>query len=670
MRQRVAFPIVLATSFSLGLLTTACMQVAPIAAPRLNLREQAQEVTAPAAPDAAELTASSGAAATPRPSATARLGSISETLALTGRVTSADEASVRIQTSGRVDRVNVVVGQAVDAGQLLVELDAKDQAKELASVKSRLDVASLRLGQASQLSDQRLRDAEAEVRRAQFELGQVRSGAPASDRQAAEAAVLAARLGYERAMADQAKVASGPSDQDTRDVQQTVAAARAANDRAVAELARTKRGTDPVEAANAERDAATAQAALDRAQIDLDKLHRGADPADVAAAEREVDRARLALRSAQTQSASGSNGKAQRDIAIASAEATVRDAEARLDRARQGARADDLNLARRNVEVAKSTLSAAQQRVAQVRRGPDSSSVSAATAAAEQSRIALESAEQKLRTLQSGPTNDQLATATSAVETARASLASAQSRLDEMNRRGTGADVTRAEDRVATALSALERARTASTAAATPNSQDPSALDVILLQKEVRELQTQADTLERQVNDASPKAAFLGYVTSVLVREGDPVEPGQVIVSIAKSAAPVVVADVTDDQREKLSQGQAATVRVDGRDPFKTTLSSISVAGTGNRVARMNLDGGANAAGFGAVAQIDVTLQEKANVVIIPKKAVKTAGARRYVEQMDGLSKRLIDVQVGLTSGDDVEIVTGLAPGEVVLLPA
>jgi multidrug efflux pump subunit AcrA (membrane-fusion protein) len=58
--------------------------------------------------------------------ATARLGSITESLALTGRVTAAEEVTVRVRAGDRVNRVKVAVWQAVDAGRLLVELDSKN----------------------------------------------------------------------------------------------------------------------------------------------------------------------------------------------------------------------------------------------------------------------------------------------------------------------------------------------------------------------------------------------------------------------------------------------------------------------------------------------------------------------------------------------------------------
>ncbi|MFN0074162.1 MAG: HlyD family efflux transporter periplasmic adaptor subunit [Chloroflexota bacterium] len=677
MQRGARYSIALTGSFVLGLAGAACIQApsfAPPALPRFSGSESvlptgiggttpaSEQMVTPTEP-ARSLSASS---ALGRPTAAVRLGTLSETLALTGRISSADEAAIRVQVAGQVEKVHVSLGQSVEPGQLLVELNTKELVKELTAQRNRLDAASLRLAQAIQLADQRRMDAEAEARRAAFELAQARAGAPAVDRQAAEAAILAARSGLERAEADLERIKAGPTAMELRENEQIVAAARAAIQKAEAELARLKRGADPTDLANADREVLNAQAALERAQVDLDRLQRGPDPADVAAAERELERARIGLRAAQSTSTSGST-RAQRDAAISAAEASVRDAEARLDRVRQSARADDIALARRSVDVARANLSASQERQSQIRRVPDPAVVSAAALGVDQAKLALESAELRYRTVQAGPTQQQLGIAAAAVDSARAAYIASQSRLAELNRRGTGADALRAEDRAISAAAAADRARDA--ASVDPDHKNAAALDLLLLQKEVRDLQTQVDLLDRQVTDGSARAPFTGQVSAIQIRPGDTVEPSQVVVSIARPANPIVIVDLSDEQRDRLAEGQSAAVRLDGQDPVPARLSAIAMSGAGSRIARLAPDTSLPRAGVGAVVQVNVTLTQRDNVLLVSRKAVRSAGTRRYVEQLDSGSRRLIDVQVGQTSGDDIEILGGLMSGELVLLP-
>ena len=59
----------------------------------------------------------------------------------------------------------------------------------------------------------------------------------------------------------------------------------------------------------------------------------------------------------------------------------------------------------------------------------------------------------------------------------------------------------------------------------------------------------------------------------------------------------------------------------------------------------------------------------KDGVVVIPKKALHTAGSRRYVQYMAGGARKTVDVTVGISSATDVEITGGLSEGQLVLVP-
>jgi multidrug efflux pump subunit AcrA (membrane-fusion protein) len=70
---------------------------------------------------------------------------------------------------------------------------------------------------------------------------------------------------------------------------------------------------------------------------------------------------------------------------------------------------------------------------------------------------------------------------------------------------------------------------------------------------------------------------------------------------------------------------------------------------------------------FGAPVQAVVTLDQKQNVLVVPKSAVREAGGRASVEVIDGTLRHLVSVQTGASTADSVEIVTGLNEGQLVL---
>lgn len=76
---------------------------------------------------------------TTRPqTATVQRGNILATVSAAGNVFSPEDASLAFQTSGRVTKVNVQVGDVVKKGQVLMELDSTDQELALRTAKANL----------------------------------------------------------------------------------------------------------------------------------------------------------------------------------------------------------------------------------------------------------------------------------------------------------------------------------------------------------------------------------------------------------------------------------------------------------------------------------------------------------------------------------------------------
>jgi hypothetical protein len=70
---------------------------------------------------------------------------------------------------------------------------------------------------------------------------------------------------------------------------------------------------------------------------------------------------------------------------------------------------------------------------------------------------------------------------------------------------------------------------------------------------------------------------------------------------------------------------------------------------------------------LGTNIDLAVTVQEKQDVLLVPRRAVRSVGAQQYVEYMDGAARRRADVQVGIRSANEVEITQGIREGQMVL---
>jgi multidrug resistance efflux pump len=469
----------------------------------------------------------------------------------------------------------------------------------------------------------------------------------------------------ERAEAELERVRAGAPAAEVSLTEQQVTTTQLALQRAEADLARLQRGADPAEVRTAERDVATTQTAADRAQADLDRLTRGPDPFDVRAAERDVERAQSALRAAESLAAADANARAARDAAMASARIDIVAAQDRLARLREPAKPADVEIARRNLEVARREADAARARLESTRKGPDQLSLDTATAAVDNARLAYERARTRQLELQAGPTGDQVAAAMNAVEAARTALAAATSRQADLANRPTPAELRDAGDRVTVARAALDRAR-AEAQLAQPADADSS--EILLLQRTLEQDRAQVASLERDLAATRLPAPFAGTIVAVYVRPGDPLEPGRPVLLLAKQGEATVRAAVGEREAPRLAAGQAASVQITGGDgPFEATVSAIGAGDGGvGRVAYVSVQWPA-APAVGTHVDVQVTLQQKDGALIVPKKAVRSTGSRHYVQFVQGTSRRVASVEIGIVSATEVEILKGLVEGQVVV---
>jgi HlyD family secretion protein len=420
---------------------------------------------------------------------------------------------------------------------------------------------------------------------------------------------------------------------------------------------------DPDQVRAAERDVATAQAAFDRARSDLDALTRGPDQFAIRAAEREVQQAQAALATAQ----------ATKDGDVATARRNLGDAQDRLAKAKEGPRQGDVDVARATLQAAQLALESMKARLEQVRKGPDKLTVDSAKAAVDSARATFENAEARLAMLQEGSPPDRIAAAQTALDRAQSGLAIAKARVQEINGRPTAAELREASARVSAAHAALDRAQL--DAATSTSLSDPSAgpnLDLALLQRTVEQDQADVNALQKSLDNTHLVAPVSGVVTALSVRPNESVEAGRAVLAIAPKGEAVMRANIVDEREgERLKPGQRARVSVDGMEgEFDAVLLDFAeLPNGGGRLAQLDVQwpGGA-APAFGVTGTSSILVQQKDDTLIVPAKAVRSAGPRRYVEFLDGTTRRVANVELGIAGDKEIEIISGLREGQFVLV--
>jgi multidrug efflux pump subunit AcrA (membrane-fusion protein) len=184
--------------------------------------------------------------------------------------------------------------------------------------------------------------------------------------------------------------------------------------------------------------------------------------------------------------------------------------------------------------------------------------------------------------------------------------------------------------------------------------------------------------LEDQLADTQLVAPFDGQVTSVGIAAGDAVEAFKPVMVVADLQRLEVSADLTGNaDATYLSEGMPVVLEFyyqPGKEPLKGVIRHLPRQTAGgnvedkDRTTRISLEKPAAEIGVAQddAMRVKVVLERKDNVLWLPPQAIRTFEGRKFVVVQDGQALRRVDVKVGVTGKDRVEILEGLTEGQVV----
>jgi HlyD family secretion protein len=234
-------------------------------------------------------------------------------------------ARLSLPVGGIVAEVLVAEGDAVEAGQVLLRLHAARQAASITQ-------------------------AEAQLRRAQSAVAELKAGPRPQEIESARATVEAAEAALAAAQASLQKVQEGPTEQQLIAARADLANAEAALQQAQAAYDRVKWEPD-IQARPESLQLQQATNAYNAAQARLDALQTGPSAADMAAARAQVQQAQAQLDALKAPA---------RTADVAAAEAEIRRAQAQLDTLLAGARPETIAAAEAEVAAADAALEQAR----------------------------------------------------------------------------------------------------------------------------------------------------------------------------------------------------------------------------------------------------------------------------------------------------------------------
>lgn len=189
--------------------------------------------------------------------------------------------------------------------------------------------------------------------------------------------------------------------------------------------------------------------------------------------------------------------------------------------------------------------------------------------------------------------------------------------------------------------------------------------------------------LQEEIDKAVLTAPFSGTVVSVAVQEGASIKAYDTIAVIADPSRLIVAATLSKEDLEKVAMGMEAQVDINNAGkltgkitqlPQPATENDGSGQGQGTPPLRMDqyllvqVEKLPKTATRGTPLSVSVIVNRKVDALVIPLAALRTIGARTYVQvvEADG-SKREVDVEAGQQTSTDVEILQGLTLGQKVV---
>jgi HlyD family secretion protein len=199
-----------------------------------------------------------------------------------------------------------------------------------------------------------------------------------------------------------------------------------------------------------------------------------------------------------------------------------------------------------------------------------------------------------------------------------------------------------------------------------------TAQDLARAQAGVDQAQAALDTARLQLELTTIKAPLDGMISQRFLSVGAIATPSTPIVSIVSKGVEVVVS-VEEARISQVKVGQAAAIRVNaypGRD-FPAVVSSISPSADPHShtfMVKLYPEDKEGLLKSGMFTDARLLLEQKGNVLLVPKAALVYAGDKTKVFVVkDGVATEH-EVTIGLSDAENVEVTDGIAAGDDVIV--
>jgi len=344
------------------------------------------------------------------------------------------------------------------------------------------------------------------------------------------------------------------------------------------------------------------------------------------------------------------------------------------------------------VASAELSLRLAEKNLADLKSPPTKTEIAQAEAALASAKAAYEAAKAK-------PVEWQIAQAEAALEKARKTLQEAQAAYDAVSWRPNIAMLPQAAqlqqateayqtalDNYRIAMASVSDAPIKSAYAQMLQAQDaydklmagPTEEELLSAEAQVTQAKLALDTARKNLDSATLKAPFDGTITAINIITGQTVAANTVAMSIADLDHLQIQANLPEVDAVQVKVGQRAQITLDAisTQTISGQVTKIALIGTVtqgvvNYPVTINLDPTDLPVKPGMTASINIIVDERKNVLMVPNRAIRSLGRNQgyYVEVMVEGQIIQLPVTIGLSNGTMTEVTgTGLREGDTVVV--
>ena len=203
----------------------------------------------------------------------------------------------------------------------------------------------------------------------------------------------------------------------------------------------------------------------------------------------------------------------------------------------------------------------------------------------------------------------------------------------------------------------------------------PSSSDVQLYRAQIQEAQASVNMIQSQIDDSTLYASRDGIITLINGEVGETINSSMTFISLITDENFEITANISEVDISKVKIDDKVEITFDALGPdekFEGTVVRIDPAETEiSGVVYYKLTtmfaGDGKIIKPGMTANLDILTARKDDAVMIPFQALKNKDGQKYVQVLEDDVARDVFVEVGLRGDIDLEIIRGLKEGQDVV---